>query len=95
MEEALEANSDGADLITLGPIYKTASKQHYGRPIGIDVLRQVKARISVPVYGIGGIKRDKVREVREAGADGVALISGILSANNIRETTEEFLRLLQ
>ncbi len=95
IEEALGADRDGADFITLGPIYETPSKLHCGLPIGLDTLREVKTQISVPVYGIGGIKRDKVKEVREAGADGIALISAILAANNIRETTEEFLRLLQ
>jgi thiamine-phosphate pyrophosphorylase len=47
------------------------------------------------VFGIGGITLDKVREVMDAGADGVALISGILAAEHIKETTEEFLRVLK
>ncbi|MFH0933055.1 MAG: thiamine phosphate synthase [Nitrospirota bacterium] len=94
LDEALEAERGGADFITLGPVYHTPSKMKYGEPIGIETLRKVKAKISIPVYAIGGIKLDKVREVKEAGADGVALISAILTAENIRETTEEFLRLL-
>ena len=95
IDEAIEAEKDGADFITLGPIYHTPSKLKYGDPIGIDTLRKVKAKISIPIFGIGGIKLDKVREVKEAGADGVALISAILIAENIKETTEGFLRLLR
>lgn len=94
LNEALEAERGGADFITLGPIYQTPSKMKYGEPISIEILRKAKSKISIPVYAIGGIKLDKVREVKEAGADGVALISAILTAENIRETTEEFLRLL-
>lgn len=94
LDEALESERGGADFITLGPIYQTPSKMKYGEPIGIETLKKVKAKISIPVYAIGGIKLDKVREVKKAGADGVALISAILTAENIRETTEEFLRLL-
>lgn len=94
LDEALEAERGGADFITLGPIYYTPSKMKYGEPISIEILRKAKSKISIPVYAIGGIKLDKVREVKEAGADGVALISAILTAENIRETTEEFLRLL-
>jgi thiamine-phosphate pyrophosphorylase len=95
LDEALEAERGGADFITLGPVYPTPSKMKYGEPIGIETLRNIKAKISIPVLAIGGIKRDKVREVKEAGAHGVALISAILTAENIKETTEEFLRLLK
>lgn len=93
LDEAIEAESGGADFITLGPVYHTPSKMKYGEPIGIEILRKV-AKISIPVFAIGGIKLDKVREVKEAGADGVALISAILIAESIKETTEVFLRLL-
>jgi len=95
LEEAVLAERDGADFITVGPIYETPSKLKYGEPIGIDALRKVKSRISIPVFAIGGIKLDKVNEVREAGADGIAVISAILKAENIKKTTEEFLRLLK
>lgn len=95
IDEALQAEKDGADFITLGPIYNTPSKLRYGDPIGVDILRQVKSKVSVPVLAIGGIKTDTVNEVLSAGADGVAVISGILAAEDIRGTTEKFLRLVQ
>jgi thiamine-phosphate pyrophosphorylase len=95
IEEALESERDGADFITIGPIYDTPSKLQYGPPIGVDTLRKVKSRVSIPVYAIGGIKLERVEEVKEASADGIALISGILAAKNMKETTEAFLRLLQ
>jgi thiamine-phosphate pyrophosphorylase len=93
--EAVGAEKNGADFITLGPIYKTPSKLNYGNPIGIDILRRVKSKISIPVLPIGGIKLDKVKEVMDAGADGVALISAILAAEDIMGTTKEFLRLIK
>jgi thiamine-phosphate pyrophosphorylase len=95
IEEALKAEKDGADFITIGPVYGTPSKLQYGRPIGIDALRDVKSRVSIPVYAIGGIKLDRVKQVKEAGTDGIALISGILAAKNMKETTKAFLRLLR
>jgi len=95
LEEALEAERDGADFITLGPIYETPSKLKYGKPIGVDTLRRVKSAVSIPVFGIGGIKLDRVQEVMEAGADGVALICAILAAQDIKGTTEKFMRLLK
>jgi thiamine-phosphate pyrophosphorylase len=93
-DEAVEAEKGGADFVTLGPVYHTSSKMKYGEPIGIGLLKSIKEKVSIPVFGIGGIKIDKVGEVKDAGADGVALISAVLTAKNIRETTENFLRLL-
>jgi len=94
IDEAIEAEKGSADFITLGPIYKTPSKLKYGEPIGLDMLRKVKSKISIPVFAIGGIKEDKVKEAMGAGADGIALISGILGAKNISETARKFLELL-
>jgi thiamine-phosphate pyrophosphorylase len=95
IEEAVEAEKDGADFITLGPIYETPSKLKYGKPIGIDILRKAKSRLSIPVLAIGGIKLERLKEVMDAGADGIAMISAILGSNDIKESTEEFLRLLK
>ena len=94
LDEALEAERSGADFITLGPIYETPSKLKYGKPIGVDTLKRMKLEVSLPVFGIGGIKLDKVKEVMDAGANGIALISAILASKDIRKTTEDFLRLL-
>jgi thiamine-phosphate pyrophosphorylase len=95
IDEAVQAEKDGADFITLGPVFKTQSKLKYGDPIGIDVIKNVKSEVSIPVLAIGGIKPDKVKEIIKAGADGVAVISAILAAKDIRAATEEFLRLLK
>ncbi|MDP2167083.1 MAG: thiamine phosphate synthase [Thermodesulfovibrionales bacterium] len=95
LSEALIAERDGADFITLGPVYETPSKLKYGPPVGVGTLRRLKARVGIPVFAIGGIKEDNIEEVMEAGADGVALISGILKSPDIKTKTEEFMRALQ
>lgn len=94
LDEVIEAEREGADFITLGPVYHTPSKIKYGEPIGVETLRRIKEKISIPVFAIGGIGVNKVREVKDAGVDGVALISAILATKNIRETTANFLRLI-
>ena len=95
IKEAVQAEKEGADFITLGPIYETPSKLKYGQPIGIDTFKEAKSRVSLPVFAIGGINTDRVTEVMKAGADGIALISAILSAEDKGKTTKEFLRLLK
>jgi thiamine-phosphate pyrophosphorylase len=92
--EAVAAEQSGADFLTIGPVYETPLKMKYGDPVGIGELVRVKSNVSIPVLAIGGIKLPMVKEVIHAGADGIALISGVLAAKNITETTGEFMRLL-
>ncbi len=86
LEEAQRAQEEGADFITLGPIYETPSKAGYGPPLGLDVLRTVHKRIKIPVLALGGIRKERIREVLDAGANGIALISAILTAENPRQS---------
>ncbi|NWF75927.1 MAG: thiamine phosphate synthase [Nitrospirae bacterium] len=95
IEEAINAEKAGADFITFGPIYQTTSKPEYKNTTGVDIIRDLKMHISIKILAIGGIKPDKVKEVIDAGADGIALISAILASKNIHETTQEFMRLLK
>jgi thiamine-phosphate pyrophosphorylase len=82
-EEAMDAEKNGADFITFGPIFVTPSKVQYGEPVGTDALRAVKKQVRIPVFGLGGIRMDNVPEVMRAGADGIAMISAIFAAEDI------------
>ena len=95
LEEAAKAEKDGADFITLGPVFETPSKMRYGKPLGTDILGLARDEVSIPVFAIGGIKTDRVDRVLQSGAYGIALISDVLTSNDIKTTTEEFLRLLK
>jgi len=94
MEEATTAEREGADFITFGPLFETPSKRAYGAPFGVEALREVRERVSIPLFGIGGIKHGNVREVLQSGAFGVALISGILGEADIKGATERYLNML-
>lgn len=94
VQEALTAQEEGADFITFGPLYQTPSKLQYGGPVGIDSLKKVRERLSVPVFGIGGIKLYNIKEVMDSGADGIALISGILGAGNVNAAAKEYLEII-
>ncbi|KJR40935.1 thiamine-phosphate pyrophosphorylase [Candidatus Magnetoovum chiemensis] len=95
LDEALSAQNDGADFITLGPIFETPSKIKYGAPIGIDTLIEVRDALSIPVFAIGGIKEHNIKEVLNAKADGIAVISGILSSDSISKAAENYMELLK
>lgn len=95
VDEAIEAEKEGADFITLGPVFYTPSKAGYGEPVGLETLKIVCSSVSLPVFAIGGIKPEVVKNVQGTGAKGVAVISAILGADNIKDAAEKFLRCLK
>jgi len=92
--DAVDAELKGADWITFGPVYDTASKRAFGPPQGLARLKTVTGRLRVPVIAIGGITPERVGEVLDAGARGVAVISGILAADSPGDATRRFLKAL-
>ncbi|MBF0608229.1 MAG: thiamine phosphate synthase [Candidatus Magnetobacterium sp. LHC-1] len=94
LDEATDAAKKGADFITLGPVYETPSKLMYGAPVAIETLQKVRKKVKVPVFAIGGIKVDNVGDVMGSGADGIAVISGILSGDSVFDATKKYLESL-
>ena len=96
-----EGRSDGAeqraaaDFITFGPVFATPSKREFGEPLGLEALgrtaRGIPSELGVPLVGLGGINSGNVDGVIKAGAKGVAVISAILSADDVRGAAEELL----
>jgi thiamine monophosphate synthase len=73
----------------------TPSKARYGAPVGTEALKDVTKRIRIPVFGLGGITRNNMLEVMQAGADGIAMISAIISAENIQLAAEDIIESLK
>jgi thiamine-phosphate pyrophosphorylase len=95
LEEAKEAEKNGADFILFGPVYFTASKAVYGSPQGLSALKTIVDNISLPIYAIGGITLENLEPTRNTGVRGVALISAIVGAANPKEAAEKMLRRLR
>jgi thiamine-phosphate pyrophosphorylase len=91
VEEAVQAQSQGADYVVLGPIYETPSKQMFGPPLGIHMLEKACRLIRIPIIGIGGVTAARAREMRCVGAFGAAVITAILGADDIESSTRELL----
>lgn len=94
LREAEEAERGGADFITFGPVYETPSKRKYGTPAGLENLSRVSKKMTLPVFALGGIKGHNIQEVKEHGAYGVSMISGIFSADSIQKKTQELIQIL-
>ena len=80
--EARAARDDGADYIGVGPIWGTATKADAGEAVGPGLIATLKEAVALPMVGIGGIKAGNAAEVIAAGGDGVAVVSGIVSADD-------------
>lgn len=94
LAEAQQAERDGADFVTFGPVYATPSKAAYGVPLGVAHLADVARSLTIPVFALGGVNVSSVHEVMSAGARGVALISAIVAAQNPTSATESLLRII-
>lgn len=89
-EQAAAALVEGFDYIGFGPLFPTPTKQ--GRPgIGIENVRAVQEAVgaSIPVFCIGGVKRENLREVTAAGARRVVIVSDLLQAEDIPAAVAE------
>lgn len=89
-EQVKEAERLKPDYIGFGPICTPGSKQDHDPVVGIEGLRAVRPLTKLPIFAIGGITVQNVGAVMEAGADGVAVISAILTAPDIRLAVSSF-----
>ncbi len=89
LEEARAAEQGGADFITYGPVYETSSKVNFGAPVGVESLRAAVSGVSIPIFGLGGIKSGNAGQVIGTGVAGIALISEIFSAQDIERKAQE------
>ena len=91
---AIRAETEGADFITFGPVFETASKLHYGEPQGLEKLNEVSSSVNIPVFAIGGVTPERAKACMAQGAWGVAVVSSILASTDIGRTVSEFERAL-
>jgi thiamine-phosphate pyrophosphorylase len=82
LEQARDAQDEGADYIGFGPIFATPTKPDYV-PIGLENIRRVHAEVSLPIFCIGGINIDNLQSVIDAGAKRIVMVSALLKAHDI------------
>jgi len=83
---AREAENNNADYVAFGAIFSSATKPE-ANVAGPDIITKAKQQISIPVCSIGGITQENIQQVIQQGADMAAVISGIFSAENIKQST--------
>ncbi len=94
VEQAVLAEQRGADYLGVGAVFHTGSKSD-ADDVSLETLRNICAAVNIPVIAIGGIGRHNVMELIGSGICGVAVISAIFAAKDIRSATEELKRLTE
>ncbi|WP_168120574.1 thiamine phosphate synthase [Paenibacillus sp. HB172176] len=94
IEEALLAESQGADYLGVGPVFPTTTKADVVDPVTVAYVREVAERIRIPFVAIGGIKLHNVDEVIAAGASRICAVSEIVGSDDVKGTCEAFLKKL-
>jgi len=95
LEDARAAERGGADYIGVSPIFETATKADTAPALGLEGLRQIRAAVNVPLVAIGGLNRHNVGHVIHSGADGVAVVSAIVAAQDPEEASRDLLDVIQ
>jgi thiamine-phosphate pyrophosphorylase len=94
LEDALEAEKGGADYLGVSPIYGTPTKTDTAAALGLEGLREIKKAVNIPLVGIGGLNPGNAPEVIRNGADGVAVVSAIVAADDPGQAAAELKRII-
>ena len=90
LEEALEAEKQGADYLGVGSMFPTGTKKDVVETT-FETLEEICNQVTIPVVAIGGIKEGNLSLLGKTGVDGVALVSAIFGSKNIEETCRHLL----
>jgi thiamine-phosphate pyrophosphorylase len=82
LPDAIEAEKGGADYLGVSPIYVTSTKTDTAPALGLEGLREIRKAVRLPLVGIGGLNTGNAAEVIRNGADGVAVVSAIVAADD-------------
>lgn len=85
VNEAVNAEKIGADYIGVSPIFETKTKNDAGKPAGVNLIKEIRKKVRLPIVAVGGITLDNMEEVLGAGADSVAMISAVVTKEDVYE----------
>jgi len=92
LDRAKQAQKEGASYVAFGAVFPTPTKPNAPRAT-LELLREAKSEIEIPIVAIGGITVNNAHDVIEAGVDAIAVITSLYESNSIKETAETFLKM--
>ncbi len=94
VDQALQAEADGADYIGVGSVFPSLTKPSVD-VVGLERLREIRSASSLPIVAIGGVNEGNARDVMENGADSIAIISAILNSEDMKTATKQLIKVMQ
>lgn len=94
LEEALEAERNGADYIGVGSVFPTKTKQD-ATLMALEDLGEICRSVSIPAVAIGGITADNMSALSDSGLSGTAVVSAIMNADNPKTASESLLKIIK
>ncbi len=95
LQDALEAEQNGADYIGISPVFSTPTKTDTAQALGLEGIRKIRQQTSIPLVAIGGINNGNAAQIIQAGADGIAVVSAIMSAVVPDQAAKELLQIIK
>ena len=92
LDRAKQAQKEGATYVAFGAVFPTPTKPNAPRAT-LELLREAKHEIHIPIVAIGGITVNNAHDVIETGVDAIAVITSLFEAKTIKETAETFLKM--
>ncbi len=93
VEEALAAQKDGANYLGCGAVFGSQTKNNVSS-LGLEKLKSIREAVAIPIVGIGGVTVENYAKVLATGANGAAIVSGILGAQDVKYETEKFVNIV-
>jgi thiamine-phosphate pyrophosphorylase len=94
LEDAVAAEKGGADYLGVSPIYTTPTKTDTAPALGVAGLRTIRQAVRLPLIGIGGLNPGNAAEIIQNGADGVAVVSAIVAAEDPMQAARNLKRVI-
>ena len=88
LEEALKGQMDGADYLGVGAMYATGTKKN-AKITSMEELKKIRESVSLPIVVIGGINKERIKEFKGMGIDGLSIVSAIIAQKYIADATME------
>ena len=95
VEDAVAADKDGADYLGVSPIYATPTKADTAPALGLEGLAEIRRIVKRPLVAIGGLNRDNAASAIRSGADGVAVVSALVAAEDPERAARELMHIIQ
>jgi len=95
LEEAENAEKEGANYVGLAPIFETDTKKDTISPIGKETIKEIRDKINIPIVAVGGITKENVKQVISTGADAAVSVSSVISSDDVFREVRRFIGLIR